>query len=59
MVLVNGAQGYRVCLECHAVLEDGDEDAWLAVHLRPHEPSREEERGRVRRWSRRLSVRTL
>jgi hypothetical protein len=33
MVLVNQAQGYRVCLECHDVLEQGDEVAWLAVHL--------------------------
>lgn len=33
MVLVNEAQGYRVCLECHDVLEVGDEKEWLRVHL--------------------------
>ncbi len=37
MVLVNEAAGYRVCLECHDVLEHGaDEEAWLAVHLGEH-----------------------
>jgi hypothetical protein len=33
MVLVNQAQGYRVCLECHDVLRGGDEEQWLAIHL--------------------------
>lgn len=37
MVLVNEAAGYRVCLTCHSVLSNGDdEDTWLAVHLGPH-----------------------
>lgn len=36
MVLVNEAQGYRICLECHDVLEQGDEEAWLQVHLGPN-----------------------
>lgn len=35
MVLVNEALGYRVCLECHEVFVEGDEHAWLAVHLGP------------------------
>lgn len=34
MVLVCEAQGLRVCLECHAALGRGeDEAAWLAIHL--------------------------
>ena len=33
MVLVNESLGYRVCLECHDVFTDGDEDAWLARHI--------------------------
>lgn len=33
MVLVHEAQGRRICLECQAVLEDGDELAWMAEHL--------------------------
>ena len=37
MVLVNEAAGYRVCLECHSVLSNGDADStWLAAHLGPH-----------------------
>lgn len=42
MVLVNEAQGYRVCLECHEVLEGGDEEAWLQVHLGPNGCERKE-----------------
>jgi hypothetical protein len=33
MVLVNEALGYRVCLECLDVLQDGDEQAWMSQHI--------------------------
>lgn len=33
MVLVNEALGYRVCLECRDVLRDGDEQAWMSLHV--------------------------
>lgn len=33
MILVNEAQGYRVCLECHETFEAGDEPAWMRRHV--------------------------
>jgi hypothetical protein len=36
MVLVNEAQGYRVCLECGERCRSSDTAAWLAFHLGPH-----------------------
>lgn len=34
VVLVCEAQGLRVCLECHAALERGEDEAtWLGLHL--------------------------
>jgi hypothetical protein len=36
MVLVNEAQGYRVCLECGEQCRSSDKAAWLAFHLGPH-----------------------
>ena len=35
MVLVNEAQSYRVCLECHAVLRGEPQEQWLHEHLQP------------------------
>jgi len=33
MVLVNEAQGYLTCLECHDVFTGDDETAWLDIHV--------------------------
>lgn len=56
MVLVNEAQGYRVCLECHDVLEGGDQEAWLQVHLGPNGCDRED-RSLLHRAAERLHLR--
>ena len=34
MILIHEAERYRVCLECHARLETGDERRWMQQHLR-------------------------
>ncbi len=57
MVLVNEAQGYRVCLECHDVLEQGDEEAWLQVHLGPHGCEAAHTRSLLSRVAEKLHVR--